>query len=140
MDLTKITTPFGLLDTETQDALRRAFHDGAKIDYWSGDEWAQLDDDPCFFGRATYRVRPEPERPPIELPWEVIDKKFKWAAQDANLCGLQEITVFTHEPEIEIDFWVSFEGHARRIDGLFPNIRINVTDWRQSLTKRPEDK
>lgn len=58
MDLTKITTPFGLLDEETQDALKAWPHGVECFDYsgWEAVHW------PTWAGQLTYRALPVPPR------------------------------------------------------------------------------
>ncbi len=58
VDLTKITTPFGLLDAETQEALKA--HGGPYECYYG--EWEGLDW-PAWDWRTTYRVKPQPPKP-----------------------------------------------------------------------------
>ena len=60
-DLTKITEPFGLLDKATQGALVIAFHEGAKIEWYTVADWRDSTD-PTWFSTYTYRVKPEPVR------------------------------------------------------------------------------
>lgn len=61
-DLTKITTPFGLLDTNTQGALIMAKESGAEIEKYSlGPRWQDMAEE-IFWEHKTYRVRPEPEK------------------------------------------------------------------------------
>lgn len=57
-DLTAITTPFGLLDKETQDALRA--HGGPYEAYGVGG-WMQTN--PAWHPERTYRVEPQPPKP-----------------------------------------------------------------------------
>ena len=64
-DLTKITTPFGLLDEETQRALKEC-----------GGPWELLGDDgwfdtgtPLFAGGNTYRQKPQPRE---YVAWGVV--------------------------------------------------------------------
>ena len=60
-DLTKITTPFGLLDVETQAALVAAYKDGQTIQFHtSGGFWKHRYPAPLWFKTKTYRVKPEP--------------------------------------------------------------------------------
>ena len=59
MDLTAITTPFGLLDRETQEALRAH---GGPLEHWTGLGW-HLSSDPYFASATTYRVKPAPPKP-----------------------------------------------------------------------------
>lgn len=59
MDLTKITTPFGLLDEATQEALKAH---GGPYERYNGEAWIQADlnnDWPA----VTYRVKPHPPKP-----------------------------------------------------------------------------
>ena len=66
IDLTKITTPFGLLDAETQKALMK--HGGPYEVYYgnyNGDGgWVERDSITFVSGSATViRVKPEPRKP-----------------------------------------------------------------------------
>ena len=56
VDLTTITTPFGLLDETTQKALRE--YDG-DVELWFGGEWDDLEN-PSFGQSYTYRAKPTP--------------------------------------------------------------------------------
>lgn len=58
-DLTKITTPFGLLDDETQKALKA--HGGPYEWYASIDGWIEWS--PNWDYPNTYRVKPSPPKP-----------------------------------------------------------------------------
>jgi hypothetical protein len=58
--LTAITTPFGLLDAETQEALRAH---GGPWEYWSGHRWMAPDERPGWFPELAYRVKPSPPKP-----------------------------------------------------------------------------
>ena len=61
-DLTAITTPFGLLDEATQEALRAH---GGPYEWWNGEVWNYAEK-ACAFSSASpafaYRVKPEPKR------------------------------------------------------------------------------
>ena len=59
MDLTKITTPFGLLDEETQVALKE--HAGP-WEFFDGATWSDIES-PNFFAAYVYRVKPKPPEP-----------------------------------------------------------------------------
>ena len=58
-DLTKITTPFGLLDKETQKALKG--HGGPYEIYQRTGHW--LEEEPQWQHASTYRVKPQPPKP-----------------------------------------------------------------------------
>ena len=73
-DLTKITTPFGLLDAETQDALRQAYSDNieAQMQIYTSGGWRYyigLNSDWCE--SFTYRIKPESEV--VSRWWNVYD-------------------------------------------------------------------
>lgn len=56
-DLTALTTPFGLLDRETQEALKAH---GGPWELWAGSgEWIEMDD-PDWARTCVYRVKPQP--------------------------------------------------------------------------------
>lgn len=59
-DLTKITTPFGLLDRETQEALKA--HPGAIEAFMVNGAW-EVSHDPSWYPSMTYRVKPAPLQP-----------------------------------------------------------------------------
>ena len=62
-DLTKITTPFGLLDAETQDALRQAYSDniGVQMQIYTSRGWTDMVVSPEWCSSSTYRIKPKPE-------------------------------------------------------------------------------
>lgn len=60
IDLTKITTPFGLLDAETQKAL--SAHGGPWESYAAGCKWVHCPS-PAWVDSSTYRVKPAPPKP-----------------------------------------------------------------------------
>jgi hypothetical protein len=70
-DLTKITTPFGLLDAETQDALRQAYSDNIGVQLYTSRGWINLMGSPSWYGSSTYRIKPEPEV--VSRWWNVYD-------------------------------------------------------------------
>ena len=68
----------------------------------------------------------------LDIDWNEIPEKYKWAAQDE--AGM--ICVFDDEPflfEWELGVWDSFGYMAIIKNGASPN-----TDWKNTLTKRPE--
>jgi hypothetical protein len=61
MDLTQITTPFGLLDAETREALEA--HSGPIECYTLNGRWQELTWDFDWIDQHVYRVKPEPAKP-----------------------------------------------------------------------------
>ena len=129
MYLTKITTPFGLLDAETQAALKA--HGGPWERYAIGG-WVRCAE-PEWFDPNCYRVRPEPLRP-LTVRWEHMPTWAKWAARDED----GAIWVFEEFPKLWSDVWGRGDGDRNRID-QFPGLSDPGTvDWRDSLIQRPE--
>ena len=67
IDLTAITTPFGLLDAATQDALRAH---GGPYEFYSWDGvWREtpIEEGDDFFNANTYRVKPAPKRETVTV-------------------------------------------------------------------------
>jgi hypothetical protein len=60
IDITAITTPFGLLDADTQKALKA--HDGPIQRYSDDGEWVPADN-PYWYPGNAYRVKPAPPQP-----------------------------------------------------------------------------
>jgi hypothetical protein len=58
-DLTKIEKPFGLLDAETQEALRAH---GGPYEMYGYDGWT-YNGMPAWSPNTTYRVKPQPPKP-----------------------------------------------------------------------------
>lgn len=81
-DLTAITTPFGLLDRETQEALKA--HGGPWEFYANCGDWLEVVNPPAWFLRDVYRVKPAPPKP---REW--------WAVQ----CGKCHVGMFNSEKD-----------------------------------------
>jgi len=59
-DLTKITTPFGLLDVKTQQALRDHLAAGGEVEVFNNG-WREIVGADFYFGSpVTYRAKPKP--------------------------------------------------------------------------------
>jgi hypothetical protein len=77
-DLTAITTPFGLLDTETQEALKAH---GGPYELWRGSLWGEAGNASElgeFDGWYTYRVKPAPRE-----FWITIWDGLAWDDQES---------------------------------------------------------
>lgn len=80
-DLTKITTPFGLLDAETQEALRAH---GGPYEWYHGAKRGWLDDPnpqhTFYKGSLTIRVKPQPPKP---REWWIVGGCEAWDTEEA---------------------------------------------------------
>lgn len=129
-DLTKITTPFGLLDPETQEALRE-WENGVEV--YKGDlGWVYID--PWFDLDCTYRARPAPLTPD-SIDWSHVAPEWKWMARDQ--CGMAYI--YTSKPYHSNMSWnYDDEGQHASIEGVLSSYRRGTVEWQDSLVERPE--
>ena len=95
MDLTKIREPFGLLDRETQLALKD--HGGPYQLYNCEGVWQTMTEaEPSWILTHVYRVKPEPPKP---REFWISDPKLRWAVrhyysqEEALAAGLSLETV-----------------------------------------------
>jgi len=91
-DLTAITTPFGLLDRETQEALKAH---GGPWEMYVGDAWAD-NDEPIWHKATVYRVKPAPPKP---REWYVSGGNCLWDtyAEAYNACDRGEKPIHVRE-------------------------------------------
>jgi hypothetical protein len=127
MDLTKITTPFGLLDPETQAALKAH---GGPYEMFHGLGWME-NGHYDFNSSITYRVKPAPLTKP-SIDWSHVAPEFKWLARDQ--CG--DTYLYAFKPDAEVFVWVT-EGVFCECKG-FASYSPGTCAWRDSLVERPE--
>ncbi len=77
MDLTAITTPFGLLDADTRAALEQS---AGPFECWHGRGWMPVMTRPAFDEVFVYRVKPVAVEQPRE-GWRLVN--FLHATEDA---------------------------------------------------------
>lgn len=131
-DLTKITTPFGLLDPETQEALKAH---GGPYECWDGGKWLGWVY-PSWLGDNTYRVKPQPLTQPLTKPltkpsidWSHVAPEYKWLAMIRTGEGF----LFTCKPRITNSWqWGGCDGKLGRACA-FASYRPGTCDWRDSL-------
>lgn len=127
-DLTKITTPFGLLDAETQAALKAWPHG---VEVWiSGDAWADCRR-PGWHDRDVYRAKPAPVTKP-SIDWSHVAPEWKWLAQNADGSAY----IYKETPIVADSVWVG--GELIRVHHLASFVP-GTCDWRDSLVTRPEN-
>lgn len=126
-DLTKLTTPFGLLDPETQEALKAH---GGPYEFFDGSDWqstSRCDDTPTL----AHRVKPQPLTKP-SIDWSHVAPEYKWLARDES----GYVFLYPEQPFAYNGIW--------KCDGRFGGYRMfasctpGTCDWRDSLVERPE--
>ena len=130
-DLTEITTPFGLLDPETQAALKAWPHGW---EYYPGDCWQPIFS-AAWLPSVVYRARPAPLIPD-QVDWSQLPEWARYVARDKS--G----RAWAHEfkPDCRhrnATCWTCGQGKDRLIDD-FPLYQRGTVDWRDSLLTRPE--
>ena len=62
-DLTKINSPWGLLDEDTKAAVKKAQRSGKGVQFYGGGGWvdSESEGEHIWFNYMTYRIKPEPE-------------------------------------------------------------------------------
>ena len=124
-DLTKITTPFGLLDEETQEALRNC--DGPWEVFWET-QW-RLIQKPNWSSAFAYRQTPLPTTYP-KIPWEHVDEKWQFWARDESGDGW----LYADKPKCDCIMW---DAHVARESDVL-KLDPGTCDWRDSLVERPK--
>lgn len=126
-DLTKITTPFGLLDKETQDALRAWGHGW---DAFGGNDWQDVQGFCSFSEWITYRARPAPLVPDT-ICWEHVAPEWKFMARD------EDGTVWLCDgiPSKFGDTWGGAPNDIRAV--AFASYKRGTVAWQDSLVERP---
>lgn len=90
-DLTTITTPFGLLDTETREALRA--HGGPYEFVDISGSWDEIDA-PAWQKNSTYRVKPAPPKP---REWWITAGNCVWDTLDEAMAARGGVPVLVRE-------------------------------------------
>ena len=90
-DLTTITTPFGLLDTETREALRA--HGGPYEFVDISGSWDEIDA-PAWQENSTYRVKPAPPKP---REWWITAGNCVWDTLDEAMAARGGVPVLVRE-------------------------------------------
>lgn len=126
-DLTKITSAFGLLDDETQAALRA--HPGA-IELFTELGW--IESIPHWIKTSTYRASPTLLTKPW-VPPGVLADQWRWLAR--NKGGY--IYAYTDAPLASSDAWIHSKGFFLSITvALHPDQFVPGTcNWRDSLAE-----
>lgn len=124
-DLTKITCPFGLLDSDTQDRLKTCW----EIEWFDDGDWRKVNTRTYGFGSyMTYREKPKPFNP----PWEYIAGFINYIAMN------------------ESGYWYGFNEKPARGNVVWEfgyNTGLSMEcldfsgfkgDWKDSLHERPK--
>ena len=94
-DLTALTTPFGLLDRETQEALKA---ERPNIEMFSGTEWSPVLRDWPLAEALAYRVKPTPPKP--REWWLSLDQKTQMFFQQSTPSNIDVAGPWIHVREV----------------------------------------
>jgi hypothetical protein len=130
-DLTKITTPFLLLDEETRFALMA--HGGPIEYYMGGSIWCDAPF-PTWADTVVFRAKPQPPTKP-SIDWSHVAKEYKWLARDAG-----EPNGFLYDEEPHPTLYGQWQCEGMCINAtVFASYTPGICDWRDSLVERPDD-
>jgi hypothetical protein len=100
-DLTAITTPFGLLDAATQEALRKH---GGPYDWYLLGEWSETFAESGWSFDVAYRVKPTPPAPKVETVTirGYCDHEGDWSFSSVEMAeDTHAITLTTIDGEVQ---------------------------------------
>lgn len=108
---------------------------GVYVEEYNDDNcfWKQSDSN-CIFLNTEYRIVPKPPSLITREMWAMIAPEWKWAAMD----GDGEVYFYTDEPCISARDWMWTCGGGDYCNSVLAT-NANSTNWRLSLTERPED-
>lgn len=81
-ELSKIDKPFGLLDKETQKALKNSHERGLEIEIYLEGEW-RFSVNPLWSLHITYRAKPTPPTKP-SIDWTHVAPLYRFLARDGD--------------------------------------------------------
>lgn len=123
----KLTTPFGLLDKETQDALR-AWPHGCEV-YNFREAWLEVNN-PSWVDAHTYRARPAPAVPD-SIDWTHVAPEWKFMARDES----GDVWLCDEIPSICVNAWGGAPNGIRA--NAFASYKRGTISWQDSLMERP---
>lgn len=80
-----------------------------------------------------YRVKRKVVDTPLDIPWEFVDKKYKYAAMDEN----GSVWFTDKEPYIESSTDTSWTSKGVYVEKSILTHDTSGINWKRSLTKRP---
>lgn len=92
-----------------------------------GDKWVKPQNSLRLYLDSCYRIPSHK----LDIPWNLIKPKFKWAAMDQNC----KIYVYTNQPEILKTMYSPLRGSFENLSVL--DIDTTSVDWEESLVQRP---
>lgn len=106
--------------------------------------WAMSYEPQWSWHDSDFRIKLEPVEPAYflpEIPWDVIEDKYKWFAFDGDEYDDQyHGYLYTTKPEAILDetggYWEDDQGDLARVEGL--KFNKGNAPWDKSLVKRPE--
>ena len=125
-DLTKITTPYGLLDDETKEALKAH---GGPYEFWGFSQAKWFPSNPSWHRGIIYRVAHDKDT----INWDHVADKFICMARDKN----GEAYVYGLEPTKGSHAWRIDVGYNMSSVDVLSSYKRGTCDWRNSLMFRP---
>jgi hypothetical protein len=129
-DIFNITTPFGLLDEETQKALKEW---QGKWSRYYADGWLETCN-PGWVDQTVYKAIPLPATKP-SINWDHVSKKWQWLAKDEN----GRTYLHDNKPSLSraLLSWHTKDYNAQLNATHFSSFSPGDCDWKDSLVQRP---
>jgi hypothetical protein len=125
-DIFNITTPFGLLDEETQKALKGW---KGKWSRYYADGWLETCN-PGWVDQTVYKAIPLPATKP-SINWDHVSEEWQWLARDSG-----DVTyLFQERPTLDVSSgeWFGFPLSYMCLSSFSPG----DCGWKDSLVQRP---
>jgi len=127
-DLTNITTPFGLLDPETAEALKAHGGPYERLNLFG--KWEKMSS-PYWFEGIAYRVAKPKPTPLIVHDWDALTDDIVAVARDED----GSVWLYDAKPYFEDQRWVGGSASAQWISTKI--IDPGTCDWRKAIAIRP---
>lgn len=132
-----VQTPFRDLSAEEMKLIVDAFASYEQIveELTPREGWKPVEECTTHIS-GVYRVKRKVVATPLDIPWNLIDVRWKWAAMD----NTRDVYLYECEPHTRATHGVWSTSYESRFKLISDCLQLNTEgiDWNRSLTKRPK--